>query len=96
MNPERQQFLNLRNIPARLNAEETAWYLGFNIKEIPHLTKARLLKPLGNPNRCTTKYYATARLRRLRENELWLNKACATIFKFWQKINDQRRKDEND
>jgi hypothetical protein len=96
MNPERQQFLNLRNIPARLNAQETAWYLGFNTTEIPHLTKARLLKPLGNPNRCTTKFYATVRLRRLREDEPWLNRACATIFKFWQKINDQRKKDENE
>jgi hypothetical protein len=92
MNPERLQFLNLRQHPARLNTQETAWYLGFATTEIPHLAKARLLKPLGNPNRSTTKFYATVRLRSLREDEPWLNRASKTIFKFWQLFNEQKNK----
>ena len=83
MNP-RLQFLNLQNLPARLNAEETGWYLGFSAREIPPLTKARMLKPLGNPNRFSHKFYATVDLRRVRDDTRWLNKASAIVFKFWQ------------
>jgi len=95
MNPERLQFLNLRHLPARLNAEETGWYLGFTTREIPHLTRARLLKPLGSPKRFAHKFYATVRLRRLREDERWLNKASETIFKFWQEANDEKDQKTN-
>jgi len=31
MNNERREFLNLRNLPARLEVEEAGWYLGFAI-----------------------------------------------------------------
>jgi hypothetical protein len=90
MNQDREKFLNLRQLPARLNTEETAWYLGFGTKEIPHLTKARLLKPLGNPSRCATKFFATVRLRRLRDDEPWLNRACATIFANSRRLTSHR------
>jgi hypothetical protein len=96
MNPDRKEFLNLRHLPARLNAEETGWYLGFTTLEIPHLAKARLLKPLGKSNRFTKKYYATVRLRRLRDNESWLNRASEVIFKFWQDANEKKTKNQND
>lgn len=92
MNPERLQFLNLRHLPGRLNAEETGWYLGFTTREIPPLTKARLLKPLGNPSRFSHKFYATVDLRRVHEDPRWLNKASAIVFKFWQNASDHQDK----
>jgi hypothetical protein len=87
MNPERLQFLNLRHLPARFRVDETAWYLGFEPHEIPILTKARLLKPLGKPSPTATKFYSMVGLRRLRENESWLHKASETLFKHWQQRN---------
>jgi len=96
MNSDQNHFLNLRHHPARLNAIEAGWYLGFTTKEIPHLTKVGLLKALGSPSRFSTKYYATVRLRRLRDDEKWLNRASAAIIKFWQKANSQRDLDDDD
>jgi hypothetical protein len=49
MNSQQLQFLNLRNFPARLSAEEAAWYPGFSPHQIPVLVSAGLLKPLGQP-----------------------------------------------
>jgi len=45
MNPQKLQFLNLRNLPARLTAEETSWLLGFNPHDIPILIATGLLLP---------------------------------------------------
>jgi len=92
MNQERQQFLSLRHLPARLSVEEAAWYLGFSPHEIPKLTKAKLLKPLGNPGISATKLYATSELRGLSENEAWLKKASDAVYSYWQERNARDKK----
>jgi len=92
MNPERQQFLSLTHLPARLNPEETGWYLAFKTKEIPRLTRARLLTPLGNPSRAATKYYAEIDLRRLRNDPAWLHKATQVTLRYWQSVHERQHK----
>ena len=51
INNERRELLNLRNLPARLEVEEAAWYLGFAPHAIPILIGAGLLNenlvPMG-------------------------------------------------
>ena len=84
MNPQREQFLNLKNSPARLNAEETAWYLGFSPHEIPILVAKGLLKPLGRPPANGTKYFATATLEELRRDMKWLARASDVIVEHWR------------
>lgn len=84
MNPQREQFLNLKSSPARLNAEETAWYLGFSPHEIPILVANRLLKPLGRPPPSGTKYFATATLEELRRDVKWLARASDVIVEYWR------------
>jgi len=49
MNDERQEFLNMKTYPARLNTQEAAWFLGFASHDMPIMIRAGLLKPLGNP-----------------------------------------------
>ena len=92
MNPDRQQFLNLRHLPGRLSVEEAAWYLGFAPHEIPRLTKAKLLKPLGQPGISATKLYSLSQLQRLRDDAAWLSKASDTMYKFWQERNRPEKK----
>ena len=92
MNPERQKFLSLTHLPARLNPEETGWYLAFKTKEIPRLTRAKLLIPLGNPGHAATKYYAEIELRRLRNDIAWLHKATEIILTYWNSINEKQHK----
>jgi len=61
MNATEQQaeFLSRTIVPARLNATQTAWFLGFETHEIPILITDGLLKPLGHPPRNGTKFFAT-------------------------------------
>jgi hypothetical protein len=90
MNPERAQFLNLKHRPARLNAEEAAWYLGFQSHEIPILVAAKLLRPLGNPALNGCKYFAAEELDRLRIDASWLAKASDVIVKYWRGKNSRK------
>jgi hypothetical protein len=92
MNPERQHFLSLRHLPARLSVEEAAYYLGFSPHEIPKLTKAKLLKPLGNPGVSATKLYARSELRDLSENAAWLAKASDAVYSYWQERNAKKER----
>ena len=89
MNPERREFLSLKVAPARLNMEETAWFLGFAAHDIPILVQAGLLKPLGHPPRHGTKYFASATVELLRADLKWLAKASDEIVQHWRKKNSE-------
>ena len=92
MNPQREQFLKLATAPARLSAEETAWYLGFSPHEIPILVAKGLLKPLGHPPASGTKYFAATTLVELRGDVKWLARASDAIVEYW-KFKNARKTD---
>ena len=58
-----------RFCPARLDASQAAWYLGFEPHEIPSCRESPT-KPLGKPARNCTKYFATETLEQLRRDEV--------------------------
>ena len=84
MNPDREKFLSLRTNPARLNAEETAWCLGFSLHEIPILMSKGLLKPLGHPAPNAVKYFAAATVEEIRSDVKWLRRATDAIMERWR------------
>ncbi len=84
MNTDKEQFLNLKTPPARLNAEQAAWYLGFSPHEIPILVTEGLLKPLGHPAQNAPKFFAFTNLEEFRRDVKWLAKACDTISEHWK------------
>jgi hypothetical protein len=90
MNTERYQFLNLTNLPGRLNLNETAWYLGFSPHDIPILVGHKLLKPLGNPPPNGGRYFSSSELQALRHDTKWLDKASAVLIKYWKNKNARR------
>ena len=90
MNSLKEQFLNLKTIPARLKAEEAAWYLGFSQHEIPMLVADRLLKPLGRPPLNGVKYFSTAVLEELRRDYKWLARASDSIVEYWRSRNEKK------
>ena len=90
MQQEKERFLNLKNPPARLNAEEAAWSLGFSPHEIPILMAGGLLKPLGHPPANGQKYFATAALEELQRDTKWLAKASDTIVEYWRNKNNRK------
>src|SRR5437867_1341104 len=94
MTSEQAEFLSWKIVPARLDATQTAWFLGFELHEIPILVAANLLKPLGHPARNGTKFFATETLERLRHDEKWLARASDAICSYWRERNARHRNGE--
>lgn len=79
--------MSLHTPPARLNQEQTAWYLGFQVHDIPTLVAAGLLKPLGKPVANGPKFFASVELQRLRDDAKWLARASDAIAAHWRRKN---------
>lgn len=90
MNNERKDLLNLATLPARLNSEEAANFLGFKSHDIPVLMRAGLLKPLGRPMPNSDKYFATVTLNELRQDVQWLSKATMVVGQHWKEKNARK------
>src|SRR5436189_6459676 len=88
---QQTEFLSWKVVPARLDASQTAWFLGFEPHEIPMLVAAGLLKPLGNPSRNSMKFFATEILEQLRRDEKWLARASDAIANYWRNRNACKR-----
>jgi len=84
---QQTEFLSWKVVPARLDATQTAWFLGFEPHEIPRLVTAGLLKPLGHPARNSTKFFATETLEQFRRDEKWLARASDAIASYWRERN---------
>ncbi len=91
MNQAKELFLSLGTVPARLTAEETAWFLGFAAHEIPILTAKGLLKPLRHPPVNGPKYFSTSLLEEVRNDQKWLSKASDAIVDYWKSKNDRKK-----
>ncbi len=91
MDLRKEKFLNLRTTPARLNAEETSWYLGFAPHDIPVLISKGLLKPLGHPRSNSVKFFALTTLQDLRQDPKWLARASEMIAAHWRDKNQKRK-----
>src|ERR1044071_2956292 len=88
---EQAEFLNWKILPARLDATQTAWFLGFELHEVSSLVGASLLKPLGHPARNSAKFFATQTLERLRRDEKWLARASDAITNYWKQRNARKK-----
>ncbi|HXI72027.1 MAG TPA: hypothetical protein VNN22_16850 [Verrucomicrobiae bacterium] len=95
MNPDIERFLNLRHLPDRLTAAETAAKLGISPHEVPILVAKGLLKPLGHPAVNAPKYFLTATLKDLERDEKWHGKAADAITEYWRHKN-ARKQDSTD
>ena len=73
--------------PVRLTSEQAAWVLNCQPHDVPILVAARLLKPLGDPQPNSVKYFATVELLDLASNRVWLGKATAAMSRHWKEKN---------
>ena len=88
MNQEQHQFLRLLGrLPARLTAEQAAWVLNCQPHDVPVLVAARLLRPLGDPQPNSVKYFATVELLDLANNRVWLGKVTNAVSRHWKEKN---------
>lgn len=86
---EARAFLSLHRLPAVLSVDQTGWLLGFQMHEIQILTRAGYLKSLGKPRR-GVKRYATAYLRTVANDPVWLARATDIIARHWKLKNSTR------
>ena len=91
MSTAQTEFLSWKLPPARLNAMQAAWFLGFEPHEITILIATGWLKPLGHPARNATKFFATEALEQLRHDEKWLARASDAIGAYWRERNARKR-----
>lgn len=89
MDPEKQQFLNLRIKPGRICVRETSWLLGYTESEIPVLVARKLLRPLS-PTKNGVRYFALSEIERLHGDSKWHDRATATIREHWRRKNERR------
>lgn len=95
MNEQQHRFLQLvGRPPVRLTTEQTAWVLNCQAHDIPVLVSARLLKPLGQPQPNSVKYFATADLLELSSDRAWLARATSAIASHWREKNRRRTRIE--
>jgi hypothetical protein len=59
-------------LPVRLNAEQPAWVLNCQPNDAPILVGARLLKPLGNPQPNSVKFFTTVEVLEQAKDRAWL------------------------
>ena len=88
---QQTEFLSWKVVPARLDATQAAWFLGFEPHEIPMLIATGLLKPLGHPARNSTKFFATETLEQFRRDEKWLARASDAISAYWRERNARKK-----
>lgn len=92
MKEEHYQFMRLLGqLPARLTAEQAAWVLNCQPHDVPVLVAARLLKPLGNPQPNSVKFFATLELLELAKDRTWLAKVTNAMNQYWQRKNAVKR-----
>lgn len=91
MRDDQLQFLRLSGqLPARLTADQAAWVLNCQPHDVPVLVLARLLKPLGNPQPNSVKYFAAAEVLELSKDRAWLAKVTNAIGLHWKQKNQRK------
>lgn len=91
MRDDQHRFLTLLGqLPARLTAEQAAWVLNCQAHDVPILVVGRLLKPLGNPQPNSVKYFATVDILEQAKNRTWLAKMTNTVSQHWKKKNQNK------
>jgi hypothetical protein len=91
MRDDQFHFLTLLGqLPARLTTEQAAWVLNCQPHDVPVLVSARLLKPLGNPQPNSVKYFAATEIVELTKDRAWLAKMTNAVSHHWKQKNQRK------
>jgi len=85
------EFLNLRQLPARVNSEQAGWLIGCQPHDIPVLVAAKQLKPVGNPPLNGSKYFCTAEVLEACRDRNWLVRVTKVVQDNWARRNARLR-----
>jgi hypothetical protein len=79
-----KELLNLRRLPAMLNAQQAAAILGVGEHDMPALIRAGLLEPLGDPQVNSVKYFAAIHILEMAGDPAFLGKIRNALYEYWQ------------
>lgn len=82
---------SLAKYPFVMTKEMVAEALGVAAHNIPPLSRAGLIKPLGHPGRYCVKHYSRDVLARNLADPSWLEKAMAAFHRHWRNKNARKR-----
>jgi hypothetical protein len=89
------QIQSLEKYHVTMTKEEVAEALGLPKHIIPPLSRAGLIKPLGNPQKYCVKRYSRDVLAQQIADVNWLNRLGAAIHKHWRIKNAHKRAKQN-
>jgi hypothetical protein len=78
-------------LPACVDADVAARFLGWPAYFMPLLARAGHLKPLGRPAQNARKWYATVELERLGRDPAWLDKAIRIVDRLVREANGKQK-----
>jgi hypothetical protein len=91
MKDDQLRFLSLLGgAPGRLTAEQVAWVLNCQVHDVPVLVASRLLRPLGNPQPNSVKYFATVDVVERSKDPAWLAKMTNAVSQHWRTKNEKK------
>lgn len=88
---DESEFLNLRRLPGRINAEQAASLLGVPPGCIPILVRYKFLEPLGNdvkPN--APKQFASVRIVELTQDKKEMHRMQVILTRYWKGKNEAK------
>jgi hypothetical protein len=85
------QIKSLEKYHVTMTKEEVAEALGVATHNIPPLSRAGLIKPLGHPQKYCVKRYSRDLLAQQLADVNWLDKVGAAIHKHWRNKNARKR-----
>jgi hypothetical protein len=83
-------------LPACLDAEAAARFLGWPAYFMPLLARAGHLKPLGKPGQNARKWYAAVELERVSRDPAWLDKAIRIVDRLVREANGDKKVKETE
>ena len=88
MSEDEFRFMNSRRWPARLDKQQVCWALNCEWHDLPALMRAKLIVPLGKPEKNGKKYFETEAILQESRDRKWLVKMSEAIRTNWQERNE--------
>lgn len=84
MNDHQLRYLTLASrAPGRMTVDQVAWAINCQPTDIRILVAGRLLKPLGQPQPNSVKYFATQEVLDLVKDRDWLHRVTLVLQQYW-------------